>query len=263
MTTVSSSPTEEEFNFLCDSGDADSYEAPDILQSEKANPPASIPLSQYDHDFTSDLDDSRSQSADNTITSDNRLEGIGNWPRRLLHVPSMTSLQWQPGNRYGDHVQPKYNAVSYTWGRFDLDIPGRKKVKAFKRVKAIRIDGIDWPVPRISPEHFSEHNFRHLIRRTCEPVSEAEGRIEFLWLDVACIDQNNGPQKMAEIGRQAVIFQGAQRVYIWLTKLHRDRFFNAVKELSRSAREYNAIHVDLSAERSTGSLENFRCSRGV
>jgi hypothetical protein len=42
---------------------------------------------------------------------------------------------------------------------------------------------------------------------------------QFLWLDVACIDQNNGPQKDIEIGRQAKIFQGAQHVFVWLTKL--------------------------------------------
>ncbi|KAL8811730.1 MAG: hypothetical protein Q9200_001563 [Gallowayella weberi] len=147
----------------------------------------------------------------------------------------MTSLEWQPENIYGDHVAPVYSAVSYTWGRYDLDIPGAKRQKKFRNVKGIKILGIDWPVPRINPvEQFSVDQFSKLIKKTCEPVNDGDLTLEFLWLDVSCIDQNNGPQKMAEIGRQAVIFEGAHRVFIWLTKLCEDTLTNTMDILVRS-----------------------------
>src|SRR5450432_689397 len=31
-----------------------------------------------------------------------------NWPRRLLHVPTMTSYKWAPGNNYGRWKEPAY-----------------------------------------------------------------------------------------------------------------------------------------------------------
>ncbi|KAL4908407.1 hypothetical protein BDW74DRAFT_175089 [Aspergillus multicolor] len=43
------------------------------------------------------------------------------WPRRLLHVSTMTSHKWQPGSRYNGQREPRYNAISYTWGRWRLD----------------------------------------------------------------------------------------------------------------------------------------------
>lgn len=47
--------------------------------------------------------------------------------------------------------------------------------------------------------------------------------VEFVWLDMACIDQNPGsPDAAAEIGRQAKIFKGASHVYAWLNTLYFD-----------------------------------------
>lgn len=239
-------PADEEFDILSGLNDLDSYEAQDVLQSYKQNPPASILLSRYNHDFASDTEGSRSASADDQIPKDDHFDGIGNWPRRLLHVPSMTSLEWRPGNKYGGHVEPGYNAVSYTWGRYDLDIPGFRKIKEYRAVKAIEIDGVDWSVPRIDPKHFYVDHFQRLIRRTCEPVDDMEEKMDFLWLDVACIDQKNGPQKLAEIGRQAVIFHGAQRVFVWLTKVRGDSLSHIVTNLMQSARKFICIPTETS-----------------
>ena len=263
MTTTPFSQIVEEFGILSNLGNADSYKAPDVLQSEKLNPPASIPLSQYDHDFASDIDESQSPLANDKSPVHDPFEAIGKWPRRLLHVPSMTSLKWQPGDKYGGHVQPRYNAVSYTWGRFSLDVEEdkeegekekgemrenkkkkeTKKMKKNRNVTAIAVKGIDWTVPRISPDHFSTDNFRRLIQQTCESVDGAKERTDFLWLDVACINQKNTLEKLAEIGRQAVIFHGAQRVYVWLTKVHRDWFSHAVRDLFQSARRCISLYM--------------------
>jgi hypothetical protein len=45
---------------------------------------------------------------------------LANWPRRLHHLPTLTSYAWQPGNIYGGLERPQYNAITYTWGRFRL-----------------------------------------------------------------------------------------------------------------------------------------------
>lgn len=242
------SSTAEEFHILSSLPEANFYEAPDTLNSHKLNPPQLVPLSQYDHDFASDTHGLEQKSEEGQIQEYDRFEGIGDWPRRLLHVPSMTSLEWQPGDKYGDHVRPTYNAVSYTWGRYNLDfyIPGIKKEKRnkYRNVRAIEINGVDWRIPRINPEQFSTDQFLRLLQQTCEAIDGASEKIDFLWLDVACIDQKHMPQKMAEIGRQAVIFQGAKRAYIWLTAIDHDRLCHIIPEFLQSVRECSISYCE-------------------
>lgn len=146
------------------------------------------------------------------------------WPRRLLHVPSMTSLKWEPGNRYGDSTEPAYVAMSYTWGRYmlsDDELP---------HVKPLPIRGVDWPIPRVNPvTHFSVSEFQGIINEVMkEPdrfydftdyrwrqrtwkrrllntcyrfIENRRWAYKFLWLDIACIDQRWTRTTMLEIGR--------------------------------------------------------------
>ncbi|KAL2822276.1 hypothetical protein BDW59DRAFT_163866 [Aspergillus cavernicola] len=150
------------------------------------------------------------------------------WPRRLLHVPTMTSYKWRPGNKYNGRREPSYNAISYTWGRWKLN-----SVSENPGVGSLVIKGIPWEVPRIDPSHFSVEQFESTIRQAVQkPPPQAKlppprrlrkwkERLrkspEFLWLDIACIDQRETPEGKAEIGRQAGIFKGAKAVYIWLS----------------------------------------------
>lgn len=146
---------------------------------------------------------------------------IGDWPQRLLHVPTMTSYEWQAGHKYGVHIQPRYNAISYTWGRYRLNLTLEKPY-----VKPIKINGVNWKIPRIDDSHFTVDQFEELIRRSTEPSSYSghnpaftPSKIEFVWLDVACINQTpDHPQMAVEIGRQARIFRKAKRVLIWLNQ---------------------------------------------
>ena len=145
------------------------------------------------------------------------------WPRRLLHIDTLTSHEWQPGNIYGEHENPKYNALSYTWGRWQLDEDDMPDVGA------IRIKGTSWNIPRIDPIHFSAEKFAAMVADTADPhPSESDAsRVEFLWLDVACIDQTPASREKAqEIGRQAKIFRGAAHVFVWLTT-HDQSFYTA------------------------------------
>lgn len=166
------------------------------------------------------------------------------WPRRLLHVPSMTSYSWQPGNSYGGRREPEYVALSYTWGRFMLEDD------ELPHVKPLKIKGVDWPIPRINPDtHFSVVEFQRAIWETIKEPDrhytfndwrwetmrnqtwknkawmgvlawlEKHARVyEFLWLDIACIDQRRNATTMREIGRQARIFRHAKHTYAWLSR---------------------------------------------
>lgn len=146
---------------------------------------------------------------------------LGNWPRRLLHVPSMTSYEWKPGNWYGPEHSPRYNAISYTWGRWAL------ADESMPEVEGVPIKGIPWNVPRIDPAHFTKDEFQAVIRRasTDDMMTKAngfvrDGAIDCIWLDVACIDQRVWkPRSAAEVGRRAQIFRNASEVYIWLSRL--------------------------------------------
>lgn len=137
----------------------------------------------------------------------------GRWPRRLLHVSSLTSFEWEPGNRYGGQVCPPYNSLSYTWGRFALKEDKKPDVKSLP----IRFQGRrSWKIPRIDPVHFTVTEFRAAIQLAVD-VDELERKnVAFLWLDVACIDQEHAKTKLAEINRQALIFQNAHTSCVWM-----------------------------------------------
>ena len=214
----------------------------DTLQSYMTNPPHQGPLSGFDYTFHLNTEnpeiglavsDSKNEVDQETYMWN---EEMGTWPQRLLHVPRMPSYEWTPGNVYCSHVEPDYNAISYTWGRYDLQYMSKDiGKKRYRYVKSIAIEGIPWAevVPRIHPDHFSTTEYQQVINRTQElpPIST----VEFVWVDVACIDQRDGPQKAMEIGRQANIFKGARTVFVWLTKLQASKIGCIFTCLSTSA----------------------------
>ncbi|KAJ6063694.1 hypothetical protein N7499_012374 [Penicillium canescens] len=73
---------------------------------------------------------------------------LGNWLQRLLHIPTRRPLYWRPGNR----------ALSYTWGRFEL-----QKDDRFPDVNAVEIHDVGWTIPRIHPDHFTVDNLLEVI----------------------------------------------------------------------------------------------------
>lgn len=114
------------------------------------------------------------------------------WPRRLLDIPTLTSLERQNGNIYGGEREPPYSILSYTWGRWYVANGPR-----------LPISGVTWTIPAVNESRaFSVASFHDVIRQIGK-------HSRFVWLDVACIDQENYPVKMDEIGRQAGIFAKA------------------------------------------------------
>lgn len=146
--------------------------------------------------------------------------GLGvEWPSRLLHIPSMTSRRWSPGNSYEGVVEPKYAILSYTWGRFEK--PGHAQ---------LQIGGIDWDIPSIDPAHFTVADLSRLL-------AHIGSEYDFVWIDIACIDQKREKNKMQEIGRQAQIFKRARQGYIWLNKYEPAIIQGHVQALLRCAKE--------------------------
>ncbi|KAF8848577.1 hypothetical protein BDZ45DRAFT_264044 [Acephala macrosclerotiorum] len=159
--------------------------------------------------------ESTSNGQDDSADDHPDFDNDGVWPRRLLHVPTMTSHKWQPGNTYGGHSNPKYNALSYTWGRWRL-----KSNVEMPEIRSLNVHDVKWSIPRIRPDHFTVADFQDAIHSTLQAVklSDSDQSLgEFLWLDVACIDQRNTRFSKAEIGRQARIFRRAATVYVWLS----------------------------------------------
>jgi hypothetical protein len=125
---------------------------------------------------------------------------IGSWPRRLVHVPTRTSRERLEGNFYGHDKEPKYGIITYTWGRY----PG-------SREPHIDIKNVPWEIPTVSSDHFTADQFEQIIKRVGEKVN-------YVWVDIACIDQENEAAKMDEIRNQIAIFAKAERVYVWLSR---------------------------------------------
>ncbi|OHF04193.1 hypothetical protein CORC01_00532 [Colletotrichum orchidophilum] len=152
------------------------------------------------------------------------------WPRRLLHIPTMISVHWTPGNCYGSDREPRYIAISYTWGRWRLKGPTHPEVKG------LAVNGVTWEMPRVDPAHFSTAEMENILGSALKLSAEIENfndpgkslpPINYLWLDVACIDQTRGSVEMAsEVGRQAKIFRGATHTFAWLTKLSRQEYLS-------------------------------------
>lgn len=143
------------------------------------------------------------------------------WPRRLLHIPTMLSYERVGNGRYNAADQPKYAILSYTWGRWE--------VKTRTSLSAIDIRGVTWKIPIIDDSHFSAAAFQHAINQM------TQDDVEWAWIDVACIDQDNAPIKMDEVGRQASIFKKATRVYVWLSHLDHQQLTKQYLELENIA----------------------------
>lgn len=123
------------------------------------------------------------------------------WPRRLLEVSTMTSYERQSGNIYAGETEPKYSIVSYTWGRYTVPDGQRLHVR-----------GITWQTPAIDQSKFSIEDFTGMLKK-------AAGKNRFVWVDIACIDQEDYAVKMEEVGRQAGIFANADQAFAWLWTL--------------------------------------------
>lgn len=151
----------------------------------------------------------------------------GQWPRRLLHIPTMTSLERQPGNIYGDEREPAYSILTYTWGRWRRSDGPR-----------LAVAGVTWPIPAIDEQAaFTVASFRRVIEKMGATT-------QFAWIDIACIDQADYAVKMDEIGRQVGIFANAAHVYAWLWRRPSAALQEALDEVVRCSIYLTPVSLD-------------------
>ena len=134
------------------------------------------------------------------------------WPLRLLYVPTMTSLERQEGNIYDSFKEPHYSILSYTWGRWEVP----------DGTAALEVNNVPWTIPAIDENHFSATQLQKAIWNISLGRQLEDGEYKsnaFVWIDIACIDQEDEKVKALEIGRQAAIFKNAESAYIWLSHL--------------------------------------------
>lgn len=148
------------------------------------------------------------------------------WPRRLLDTVTMTSFERQEGNLYGSFREPLYSVLSYTWGRFEDNT---------STSPTLNVAGITWQVPAIDQNYFTTTSFQRVIHQ----IRRLSGN-RFLWLDIACINQEDYPVKMEEVGRQAGIFANAEQAFIWLWTIPTDILKSSLLTLSYKCSELYA-----------------------
>lgn len=136
------------------------------------------------------------------------LAGPEYWPHRLLHIPTMTCLERQRDNTYRSTSFksipcPAYSTLSYTWMRF-------KKVDG---PDGIAVHGITWKIPSIDPAHFTTTQLSQVIAAVADLSN-----LEYLWLDVACLDPGSSDYSDPGFSLQKDIFFCASQGFAWLSE---------------------------------------------
>lgn len=166
------------------------------------------------------------------------------WPRRLLHIPTMTSVERKGSATYLNEERPSYNILSYTWGRWQiLDNPS---------APALPVKGTTRAIPPVKEEHFTVQMFQKVVE------SLATNGCHWAWIDIACIDQEDEVTKAEEVGRQASIFHGASQAFVWLSHSSADKIADAIFQLNLDREEIDQPGNPLLFEALECSYENFR-----
>ncbi|KAA8623652.1 HET domain-containing protein [Pyrenophora tritici-repentis] len=166
---------------------------------------------------------------------------IGDWPRRLLHVPTMTSVEWVGNDSYSYPIKDGDRVL----GRYIIKKPDKHDRESFRRWKklpALKVNNIPWDIPRVKAEYITVKDFQAVIKAASQSLST--GRVDFVWLDVACISQeDNDSDKNLEIGRQASIFTKAEAVVIWLHQQSSTDLSNSLQNLMAPENDLSRLHT--------------------
>lgn len=110
---------------------------------------------------------------------------------------------------------PVYEAISYTWG----DSTDRVLLKC---------NGRTVPIPRNLEDALKQIRY--------------SDRCRYVWADAVCINQEDLAERGQQVSIMRLIFQGAQRVLVWLGQDHSDqasKAFSVVCDIARSWRPPN------------------------
>lgn len=167
------------------------------------------------------------------------------WPRRLLHIRTMTSFERRGRGTYGQDEYPKYNVLSYTWGRWS---------QTETTDHTLPVQGTTWRIPAVDKEHFTVEEFQHVVQEL------GRDGIEWAWIDIACIDQEDDAVKMDEVGRQASIFNRASTAFVWLSRIPTGELTDSLHAMSDAASIYGSSPSTTRAERFLLNLDTIHHS---
>jgi hypothetical protein len=90
------------------------------------------------------------------------------------------------------------------------------------------VKGTKWKIPAVEKEHFTVAEFQAVLNQM------QDTGVDWAWVDVACIDQENEILNAQEVGRQASIFRKAFGVYVWLSSISTDTLQKVVNEINEA-----------------------------
>ncbi|KAK1675984.1 hypothetical protein BDP55DRAFT_631681 [Colletotrichum godetiae] len=143
------------------------------------------------------------------------------WPRRLLHIPTLTSVERHEHNAYGTTETPRYSILTYTWSRWKIKDDDHA-------VPGLPMKGALWKIPSTRESHFTLDSFRTVIDFI------AFEDVGWAWVDVACIDQEDEIMNAEEVGHQIAIFDKAVKVHVWLCEVTHESLTKAFRDMKNS-----------------------------
>ena len=161
-----------------------------------------------------------------------RSSAVLQWPERLLHVKTMTSRQRGDGNTYGGDREPLYNILSYKWGLWVV-----------QSGPSIEIEGVTWEIPAVDPMRWTVTELEQVIQYIAQDV-------EYVWIDVACVDQQQNQAIMAEIQREPQIFLRASKAFVWLVDFPSGDLEADLNTIAENSRDLPRITIQATDEES-------------
>jgi hypothetical protein len=114
---------------------------------------------------------------------------------------------------------------------------------------SLPIPNVPWRVPSVDPKHFTVEQFQSVINSI-----GAVSQLDFLWLDVACLDFSDVSVGLDDgIVMQREIFGSASQNFIWLSQLDGKTLSTILKDLdeiitlSLSTSDDGSRHTDMSS----------------
>jgi hypothetical protein len=144
-------------------------------------------------------------------------ELTGVWPERLLHVDTMTSIRRAARQKYLGIRRPPFTVLSYKWGLWVV-----------KDGPRLSITDVQWEIPAIDPKHFTTAELVNVIQRLALDT-------DFVWIDVACIDQFIEETTMREILSEPRMFRQALQAFAWIVDFESSFLEKMLNQISAAA----------------------------
>lgn len=130
-------------------------------------------------------------------------QGSTYWPRRLLHIPTMCSMELGEHETYKTHRQPRYATLSYTWGRYEKP-----------EAPSLPVLNVPWHMPSVDPTYFTVAQMQTVIDSI-----QSICHLDFIWLDIACLDFSRLNAGLDDgVANQREIFASTTQSFVWLSQ---------------------------------------------